>query len=411
MNGNPFPSFENRTAWLADAMRILDQVFLHSDLELEFIKRVAALRARVQACAAQYDSEVDKEMAIHRDAIYLQHDVHKVTNYHTFIHRLEETDTLNLVACYLPESSWVQDMLRKPGFVVNCYLCREWATDHDQNRDCGFPTMPPVVFLRCFTDERRDFCWWLQKLVAGLAMLPQPPTPMDGYIARVAEYSRAHSHGDNVWTYDRIFETMREAKFRAEGRQINYRQFLWTGWEDTLGRIRHDWATAATRVCGFLSSDRSDELVKAIQYDAGTYYVRSLTLTWDRRCVDQQPRQWVLEWLRHYHSALKPRFKHWRRILTIDRVWPLFYVDKRLNVFAKIRFHETGPGCWEFRWIGRLDTPGSELWKLVRSNAQDEQAKRTAAEWSEQLERESGHGGGESEARRGRVNDGRDNDS
>ncbi|EFQ26783.1 hypothetical protein CGRA01v4_08948 [Colletotrichum graminicola] len=411
MNGNHFPTFENRTAWLADAMRILDQVFLHSDLGRDFIKRVAVLRDRVQSCAARHDSEVDKEIAIHRDAIYLQHDVHRATNYHNFIHRLEEADTLNLVACYLPESSWVQDMLRKPGFIVDCYLCREWATGHDQARDCGFPTMLPVVFLRHFTDERRDFCQWLQKLVAGLAMLPQPPTPMDGYIARVAEYSRAHSHGENVWTYERIFETMKEAKFRAEGRQINYRQFLWTGWGDTLGRIRHDWATAATRVRGFLAPDRSEELVKAIRNDAGTYYVRSLRLTGDQQCVDQQPRQWVLEWLRHYRSASKPRFKRWRRILTIDRVWPLFYVVKSLDMFVKIRFRETGRGCWEYRWIGRLDTPGSELWTLVRSNVWDEQARRTAAEWSEEPERGSGHEGGESEASRGRVNEGQDNDS
>ncbi|KAK2061531.1 hypothetical protein LY76DRAFT_672513 [Colletotrichum caudatum] len=388
MEGSPLPTLQNRKAWMAGALRFLNQV-VHADLQPHFIERASALRARLRVCATPYDN-VDQEMVIHRDAIELQHDIHRATNYRAFIRRSEEADTHNLLACYLPERSWVDDMLRQPGSVGDCLFCREWVTDSHQTRDCSFLTMPPVV------------------IVAGLGTFPQSPTPMDDYVARVAEYSRSHSHRDNVWTYDRILEIMKETKLRAEGRQLNCRQFLWTGWQNTLGRIGHDGATAETRVHGSLAPDRSVDLRRAINYDARIYYVRSLKLTRDRRCLDQQPRRWVRNWLRRYPVAPR-RSDRWGRILTVDRVWPLFCIDKSRNVCAKMQFCGTDRRRWEYRWLGRVGTPGTELLALVRCNMRNQQARRTAAEWHAEPEREGQ--GGESGVGRGRADDRRDNNS
>ncbi|KAK1977846.1 hypothetical protein LZ30DRAFT_571294, partial [Colletotrichum cereale] len=397
MDGNPFPTFEQRTAWLAETTRLLNQI-IRVNLGPDMTERAVALRARVRACAAPYDADLDEEMAAHRDAVGLQDEIHRATNYRTFIRRLEETDTRNLVACYLPERSWVQDLLRGPSCVVGgCELCREWATSGGQARDCGFLGMPPAVFFGCCMGERWDFCRWVQELVVGLAMFPQPPARMDDYVARVAEYSRTHGPGDNVWTHDRILSTAREAQWRAEGRQLNCRQFLRTGgWQDTLARIEHDWATAAARVRAFLAPDRSAELGEAIHYDARMYYVRSFGFA-ARRCVDQRPRRWVLDYLRtHPPPPLPPApgprgGVRWGRILTADRVWPVFHVDARLDVWAGIRFVETGGGrvgaaCWEMRWLGRLDAGAPELAARVCANVRDERALSKTVRWMEELE-------------------------
>ncbi|KAK2030274.1 hypothetical protein LX32DRAFT_331186 [Colletotrichum zoysiae] len=401
MEGIPSPTLQNRKAWIAGAIRFLNQV-AHADLQPHFIERASALRARLRICVIPHDN-VEQEMAIHRDAIELQHDVHRTTNYRAFIRQLEEADTHNLVACYLPERSWANDMLRQPGSLGDCFFCREWVTDSHQRRDCRSIVVPPFVFLGGFEDERQDFCRWLQTIVAGLGTFPQSPTPRDDYVARVAEYSGRHSNRDNVWTYDRILNTMKEAKLRTQRRQLNYRQFLWTGWQDTLGRIGHDGATAATRVRGFLAPDRSVELERAINYDARRYYVRSLKLTRDQRCVNQRPRRWVRTWLRRYPVA--PRLSNrWGRILQIDRVWPLFCIDKSCNnVYAKIQFCGTDRRRWEYRWLGRLDTPGTELLAHFLGNLTNQQAIRKAAEWRAELEREGQEG--ESAAGGGRAMD------
>ncbi|KAK2045240.1 hypothetical protein LZ31DRAFT_260739 [Colletotrichum somersetense] len=400
MEGSPFPTLQNRNAWMVGAIRFFNQV-AHADLQPHFIERASALRALLRICVIPHDN-VEQEMAIHRDATELQHDIHRTTNYRAFIRRVEEAETHNLVACYLPERSWANDMLRQPGSVGDCLFCREWVTDSHQTRDCRILTMPPVVFLGHFEDERQDFCRWLQTIVAGLGTFPQSPTPMDDYVARVAKYSGRHSHRDNVWTYDSILDTVKEAKLRAEGRQLNYRQFLWTGWQNTLGRIGHDGATTPTRVRGFLAPDRSVELKRAINYDARRYYVRSLKLTRNRRCVNQQPRRWVRNWLRRYPVAPR-RSNRWGKILKIDRVWPLFCIDKSCNVCAKIQFCGTDRRRWEYRWLGRVDTPGTELLALVRSNMGNQQARRKAAEWRAELELEGQ--GGESVVGGGRAVD------
>ncbi|KAK1971961.1 hypothetical protein LY78DRAFT_708902, partial [Colletotrichum sublineola] len=329
------------------------------------------------------------ETAIHRDAIELRDDIHRATNYPTFIRRLQKTDAQNLAACYLPQQSAIQNILRNPSLNDGCGFCSFcpfWLTGVEPNRDCSFLTRPLSESYTLLMEERREFSRWVRKQVVGATASPQPPSPMDDYIARVAEWSRRHSRVDNVWAYSRILDVMHEALLRVQGRQLTWREFLQTGWENTVKRIDFDWGTTAARVQDVLMPEWADELKKAIHFDARMYYVETFSVTEDQRCVYQQPRGWVHDELRRHPPGPCPWGADWQKILTVDRVWPLVEVGQSSNVFAKVQFRETSRGFWLPWWLGRLDTPGLEgleLSEFVRSNRWNKEAKRKADEWEE----------------------------
>ncbi|KAK1992615.1 hypothetical protein LX36DRAFT_289749 [Colletotrichum falcatum] len=320
----------------------------------------------------------------------------------------------NLVACYLGDRPWAQDMLRKPSRVGGCAFCREWATSDYQRTDCSFLTMPPADMFGSFADERSRVCRWLQRLTAGFGMFPQCPTPIDDYIGRVADYSRRGSLGGDPWPYERIVDTLKEAKSRAEGRQLNCWQLLGLGLDNTLRRLGHDWFTAAAGVGAFLTPVQAAELHDAIQCDARSYYLQAYIFDADGRCAYRLPRPWVLNQLQTMpppapiaHDNIR-----WRQLLPTDRVWPMFWVQGS-EVFVWIQYREAGHGSWLRRWVGRLDDDGSELSALVRFNAQDERAMRMDAELRQEQgqQRAQWHGGRDNEAGGGRADDRQAGDS
>ncbi|GKT62261.1 hypothetical protein ColTof4_02114 [Colletotrichum tofieldiae] len=392
MDANAFPTFEERTACLADAMEFLNQI-IQANLEPEIIERATILYARVRACAAPYETDIYEEMVVRREVMGMQDEVHKLANYHAFIHHLEEADTRNLLACYLPDRSWAQDWTQKPYFADGCELCRNWPTTSSQATDCQFLVTPLDAVFDSYIEERWGFCMWIRKLVVGIADFPQPQTLIDDYVIRVAEYSRMHSPIDDIWTYDRILNTMMETYDRVEGFQTNCRQFLRMGWQNTLRKIEVDTGTAAARVRAFLTPAQTLELEEAIHYDARMYYVASYDLTEDWRCVNQQPRRWVIDHLRTNPPTSGPQYFLWGKILTIDRLWSQFETDAQLNVWVWCQSSGTDRARWEKRFVGRLDGRDPELHALVILNKRERQALQETAEWRMQLdwERERGN--------------------
>ncbi|KZL87560.1 hypothetical protein CI238_01372 [Colletotrichum incanum] len=391
MDPNVFPTFGERTTWLADAMESLKKI-IQADLEPEIIEQATILHARVRACTSPYETDIYEEMAVQREVMDMQDEVHKVTNYRTFIHHLEEADTQNLLACYLPDRSWVQDWTQKPYFADGCELCQNWSTISGQATDCKFLTTPLDAVFDSYVDERWGFCMWIRRLMVGIAEFPQPQTLINDYIIRVAEYSRMHSPIDKIWTYDRILNTMLETYDRVKGFSTTCRQFLRMGWQNTLRKIEVDTDTAAARVRAFLTPAQTSELKEAIHYDARMYYVASYDLTEDWRCVNQQPRRWVIDHLQTNPPTSGPQGFFWGKILTIDHLWPQFEIDAHTNVWVWCQFFETGRNRWDKRFVGRLDGRDPELHALVSFSIRERQALQEATQWRTQLDWEREHG-------------------
>ncbi|WQF83285.1 hypothetical protein CDEST_08299 [Colletotrichum destructivum] len=377
------PGFHNYLGELPNTMDFLDQV-AQSDLDPEIIERAKTLHRRAHACATSGD--IYAARGLRREVEDIHVEIHKVASYRAFIGRLEEADTANLLACYLPERAWARDWARAPGSANACEFCH-WAATRDQAMDCELLAIPLVAVLDRYVDERRRYCHWLRRLVAVVDEdhnLPPRRAPIDNYIVRVAEYSRARGPADNVWTYNRIVATMRETRARIDGTQANGRQLLRNGWQGAIGKMDRDSATAPARVRAFLTPAQTSELTEAIHYDARLYYVARFEIVEGGRCVDQRPRRWVLEHLRaHPPNVHRDRF-FGGPLLTLESIWPLYEVDERAGVWVWCLWDETGPERWHRLFVGLLDGGDVDLHDMVVLNQRDEWARDIAIRWLDQ---------------------------
>ncbi|OHE96636.1 hypothetical protein CORC01_08093 [Colletotrichum orchidophilum] len=376
MDASSLPTSVERNENLMEVVESLQYLNgVTADLSPWINERVKELQDRAQACFAPYDTDIHEELALYQDFLSLKNNVHEFTNYRHFLWRLQEADTRNLLGTYLSGRLWAQEWYPNMPVPHGCEYCWNWHTSRDQELECEFLFDPLEKIFQAYFLERAQTNEWVAKAMIGRTDEPQPRSPIDDYLVRVSNYSLYHNHPDDGWDIERIYDVLLETDRRASGLHMNCREFLHMGWDKTVERIDSDGDTALARVRGMLSNAQAKELMQAIHYDGRMYYVASFYLDYDGRYLDQQPRQWVIDALATNPPGPWGTGVPWKRILTVDRFWPVFEVDDRGNVLAWCQFIETGRR-WKRRWVGTLDGDW-ELQSIVENNMRNEWA------WSE----------------------------
>ncbi|KXH30603.1 hypothetical protein CNYM01_06506 [Colletotrichum nymphaeae SA-01] len=354
MDAHNLPTFEERRERLEDIFDFLGDTDPES-VSPQLREPLLALQRRAVACRAPYDADIEEELAVWQDFLEVQENIHKFMGYRRFLWRLREADTKNFLATYLSGRFWAREWLPNGGVPHNaCEQCRNWLPSRQQERECQFICQPLWSILEDYHNERDQFNVWLRNatIAMGVADEPQPPSPVDDFFARVATYSLEHDAPGESWSVRNIYEVLLQTYSHARGEQVTCRDFLQMGLDYTLNRIKWDQLSVLNRVRGILNDAEAHELVEAIHYDGLMYYVSSFHLDVDGTYVDQQPRQWVVNYLednpvpQDIYNGIP-----FGRILTPRYLWNEYFIDDDGNVMVFCQFQETGHE-WVKYWLG-----------------------------------------------------------
>ncbi|KAJ0301457.1 hypothetical protein COL5a_011022 [Colletotrichum fioriniae] len=354
MDVHYLPTFEKRRERLEEVFDFLGDTDPES-VSPKLREPLLALQRRADARRAPYDADIEEELAMWQDFLEIREDIHKFMGYRRFLWRLREADTKNFLATYLSGRSWAREWLPNGGVPYNaCEQCNHWLPSRQQECECQFICQPLWWILEDYHLERDRFNVWLRNatMSMGIADKPQPPSPVDDFFVRVANYSLEHDTPGESWDVRDIYEVLLQTDSHARGEQVTCRDFLQMGLDYTLNRINWDQMSVLSRVHGILSDAEAQELVEAIHCDGLMYYISSFYLDIDGRYVDQQPRQWVINYL---DANPAPRDIYngvpFGRILTPSYLWNVYFIDGDGNVTVFCQFKETGDE-WIKYWLG-----------------------------------------------------------
>ncbi|KAK1731485.1 uncharacterized protein BDZ83DRAFT_746428 [Colletotrichum acutatum] len=354
MDAHNLPTFEERRERLEEIFDFLGDTDPES-VSPKLRGPLLALQHRADACRAPYDADIEEELAMWQDFLEIREDNHRFMSYRRFLWRLREADTKNFLATYLSGRSWAREWLPNGGVPHNaCGQCNHWLPSRQQECECQFICQPLWWILEDYHLERDRFNVWLRNatMSMGRADEPQPPSLVDDFFVRVANYSLEHDAPGESWGVRDIYDVLLQTYSHARGEQVTCRDFLQMGLDYTLNRINWDQMSVLSRVRGILNDAEAQELVEAIHYDGLMYYISSFYLDIDGRYVDQQLRQWVINCLeanpvpRDIYNGMP-----FGRILTPSHLWNEYLIDDDGNVTVFCQFQETGHE-WVKYWLG-----------------------------------------------------------